>query len=144
MNTGERALSPSMQVAERFVQNTRQKKRLEADLKVIKEQLENDMQAVLGLMEDGQLPESFKLNGATVFTREDIWASPSEGHEALAAALSELGLVEYLPKSVNSQSLSAYVREHKDDDGEFDESLIPETLRAKLKISRTTKAVVTG
>lgn len=134
-----------MQVADRYVKNTRRKKQLEADLKVVKANLEDDMQAVLDLMEAGELPESFKHDGATIFTREDIWASPLDGdHDALSGALASLGLVEYLPSKVNSQSLSAYVREHKDDEGAFDETLIPETLRERLKISRTTKAVVTG
>lgn len=142
----ERELSPSLKVADEYVRLTRRKRSLESDLRTVKAQLEDLQQRVLDLMVAGELPESFKHEGASVFTREDIWASPRDGdHQALSDVLRLMGLVEYLPKSVNSQSLSAYVREHKNDEtGEFDETLIDPRLRDVLKISKTTKAIVTG
>jgi len=54
-------------------------------------------------------------------------------------------MVEYLPKNVNSQSLSAWVREHKNEEtGEFDPDLIDPRMREVLKITVTNKAVVNG
>lgn len=146
MSDGEaKPLSPALQVADKYVTLTRRKRSLEADLRTVKAQLEDLQQSVLDLMEAGELPEKFGHEGASVFTREDVWASPANGdHAALSEVLRQLGMVEYLPKSVNSQSLSAFVREHKNEAGEFDPTLIDPQLLAVLKISKTTKAIVTG
>jgi hypothetical protein len=40
--------------------------------------------------------------------------------------LQSLGLIEYLPKTVNSQSLSAYVREFRDELGQVKIGTVPQ------------------
>lgn len=135
--------SEPMDVAKRYVQLTRKKKELDREIAGVKKELEALEPEVLDLIEQEKLPSSFKLDGASVFTREDIWASPKDGdHAALALVLADIGLTEYLPRTVNSHSISAYVREHRNDEGEI-VGLDPR-LEAQLKISRKVKAVVNG
>lgn len=73
-------------------------------------------------MLDGDLSESFKAGGRTIFRQRQVWAGPAlddagnADHTALTETLRDLGLTEYLPRSVNTQSFSAYVREHLDPD----------------------------
>jgi len=139
-------LSPALADADKYVKLTRRKKQLDLELKTVKAELETVQQKVLDHMEEGRLPESFRHDGASVFTRAEIWASAKDGdHESLAGVLSEMGMVEYLPKNVNSQSISAWVREHRNEEtGEFDEDLIDPRMREVLKITVTNKAVVNG
>lgn len=135
--------SQPMEVAHDYVLLNRKKRSLDRELAEVKKQIEEMEPVMLDLIESEQLPHSFKIDGASVFTREQLWASPLDGdHQALAQALDELGLVEYLPKTVNSHSISAYVREHLNEDGEV-EGIDPRLLD-RLKITRQTKAVVTG
>lgn len=133
-----------MDIANQFQEVSRRTKRLKkelADATAEQKKLEGQM---LQLIEDGRLPESFKLNGNPIFTREDLWASPLDGdHSRLVDVLKELGLVEYLPSSVNSQSISAYVRGFRDvETGEI--VGLPEQLAAALKITKTPRVIATG
>lgn len=84
----------------------------ERELKPLQEQM-------LQLIENGKLPESFKYSKGSIYTQSQLWASPKDGdHGRLATVLESLGLVEYLPKTVNSQSLSSFVREFRNEFGE--------------------------
>lgn len=133
-----------MDYAREYVSLTREKRDLEAQLAGVKKNLEELEPRILEMIESEQLPESFRLDGASVYTRSQIWASPAGGdHENLTRVLSELGMVEYLPSKVNSHSISAYVREHINPETGQIEGLPPE-LEAALKITETTKAVVNG
>jgi hypothetical protein len=73
-------------------------------------------------IENDDLPDGFKAGGRTFYDSAQLWAGPAHGdngkpdHAALSEVLEDLGLVEYLPSTVNSQSFSAYVREHLDPD----------------------------
>ncbi len=136
-------LSP-MEVAKEYVKLTRRKRELDKALGHTKQAIELYESKVLELIESEQLPHSFSLDGARVFTRETLWASPVEGdHAALAEVLSELGMVEYLPRTVNSHSISAFVREHVNEETGEVEGIEPKLLD-RLKITRQTKAVVNG
>ncbi len=133
-----------MEVARRYVSLTRQKRNLDSELRSLKESLDVVESELLELIENEQIPASFTLDGARVFTREQLWASPKDGdHGALAHVLNQLGLREYLPRTVNSHSISAYVREHIDAETGEIVGLAPE-LEAQLKITRQVKAVVNG
>jgi hypothetical protein len=84
--------------------------------KALEERLKPIEATVRQYMENGDLPEGFKAGGRTFFFQRQLWAGPAESHEALTGVLAGLGLTEYLPKTVNAQSLSAYVRECLDPD----------------------------
>lgn len=90
----------------------RRKKALDAQLGDVEtriKQLKTEMQT---LIEDDQFPDKARVDGASVFLWRQIWAGPAGGdHDRLTAVLGELGLHEYQPTKVNTQSLSAYVRE---------------------------------
>lgn len=135
-----------MEVAKLFERKTAQKKRLTAMLKKSNE-LVADLESQMNeLIENEKLPSSFKgpALGASIYTREEIWVSPKGGdHAALTAVLRDLGLVEYLPSNVNSQSMSAYVREHYNKKtGEFDG--LPQALIEALEITKKQRVIAAG
>ncbi len=137
-----------MAVARELVKLTRAKRALEANIKAIAKEIETVQAQVLDLIADGHLPAKFGEDGASVFTREDCWASAKDGdHGRLTALLTELGLVEYLPSTVNSQKISAYVREFRDEHGQVkvggEDGLDPRLAEA-LQITITPKVIVNG
>lgn len=133
-----------MEVAREYVRLSRVKRDLDRQLASTKKEIEALEGTMLELIESEQLPESFRRDGASVFTREQIWASPVGGdHDALSQVLADLGLVEYLPNKVNSHSISAYIREHVNPETGEIEGIDPQLL-ASLKISKQTKVVVNG
>lgn len=106
---------------------------------------------MLQLIEDEKLPESFKIDGKPVYTSDELWASPRDGdHAALVAVLESHGLRELLPKSINSQSLSGWVREFRNDMGELviqdDEHPegLPRDIADSLKITERTRVKING
>jgi hypothetical protein len=109
-------LSP-MELAAHRVLLQRKKKALEAALTTTQEELVIASDLLLTSVEGGSFPESARVEDATVFLFRQVWASPASGpdgkadHDRLTAVLDVLGLDEYKPSTVNTQSLSAYVRE---------------------------------
>lgn len=138
------AMTP-MEVAKEHVAETRRKRALESDLRKANNNIEKLDERLQELIENEELPASFKCDGASVYTRDQLWASAKDGdHAALVEVLKTLGLRDYLPKTVNSQSLSAYVREdYNYETGEFSDELDTRLLEA-LNITIKTKVVVNG
>ena len=104
------------------------------ELKAEQSQL-NDRQRTLQetlLTEFEQLGmENTRIDGTTVYVHRQTWAKPAGGdHPTLAAALKELGMPELAKETVNSQTLSAYVRELES----VDEPL-PDRLKPLIEIS---------
>lgn len=137
-----------MEVAEALVGVERQIDALEAQLAPLNERAKKLKARVLQHMEDGEWPDNARVSGATVYLHTQVWAGPLLGHDDLTAVLNDLGLFEYTPKTVNSQSLSAFVREHDTGDktASLEErfaSLDPE-LKSALKISEKITVKVTG
>lgn len=118
-----------MQLAERRVLLQRKKKALETMIGDVDAELKTIGAQLQVFVENGDWPESSRVDDATVFLFRQVWASPAPGadgkadHDKLTAVLDVLGLDEYKPSTVNTQSLSAYVREEIkkapvfDDDG---------------------------
>lgn len=134
-----------MDIAKRFEKRSRQKKRLAELMKAVQKDLNDLEMQMLDLMEQEKLPSRFEgLLGTSIYTREEIWASPAGGdHAALAAALRRHGLVEFLPSSINSQKLSAYVREHYNKQtGEFEG--LPDDLFTALNITKKQRVISSG
>jgi hypothetical protein len=94
-------------------------------------------------MEDGKLSTSFKCGKSNIHLHTQVWASPKESHDNLTDVLRELGMDEYLPRTVNTHSISAFVREHIDPDSQEVVGLPPE-LEAALKITHKMSVRVTG
>lgn len=108
-----------MQVAREFQEKCRELKDAEAEVARIKEDIKPLHAQMLDLIENEKLPQSFRGPlGGNIHQSSQLWASPKDGnHARLAEVLESLGLTEYLPKTVNSQSISAYVREFRDEMG---------------------------
>lgn len=108
---------PPMELAAHRVLLQRKKKALEAALAATQEELGIAGGLLLTSVDGGAFPESSRVEDATVFLFRQVWASPADGangkadHDRLTAVLDVLGLDEYKPSTVNTQSLSAYVRE---------------------------------
>lgn len=116
----------------------------EKRLKPLQEQM-------LQLIEDGKLPTSFKFGRGSIYTQSQLWASPKDGdHERLSNVLESLGLVEFLPKTVNSQSISGFVREFRNELGEIvvqseeHPDGLPVPLAEVLNISERTSVKASG
>jgi hypothetical protein len=109
-----------LEVAEKFKEASRRVKTAQSELARAQEDLAPWKSRMLDLIENGELPKSFTPNsGGNIHMTSQLWASPKEGnHDRLTQVLQSLGLKEYLPKTVNSQSLSAYVREFRDELGQ--------------------------
>lgn len=106
-----------MELATAWVEKKRQIKALDAQAADLKAEVGIIETLLLEFIEKGEFPSKSRVNGATVYLKSQVWAGPDEGdHESLTNVLSDLGLVEYLPSKVNTQSLSAFVREHLDPD----------------------------
>lgn len=132
-----------MEVAEAFRVASKRVKDAKKELKDASTDAAKLEQRMLDLIENGKLPASFAHNGASIYTREEIWASPLDGnHERLTGVLESLGLMEYLPRTVNSQSISGYIREFKNDEGEL--VGIPEELAAVLNITKKSRCIAAG
>lgn len=65
------------------------------------------------------------LNGHTVYVQAQLWASPVDGdYERACDALEQSGLSEFVGRRFNSQTLSAWVREHvRDERGDYPEQI---------------------
>lgn len=132
-----------MEIAEAFRIASKRVKDAKMELKDANVELGKLESVMLDLIENEKLPASFSHNGASIYTREEIWASAKDkDHAAVVAVLESLGLVEYLPQTVNSQSLSGYIREFKDESGEL--VGIPEELLAVLKITKKPRVIAAG
>lgn len=128
---GEPAAAPlnPMQLAEKRVLLQRRKKALETALDDVQSQINAIGPQLLTFVDTGNFPESSRVEDATVFLFTQVWAGPAKGpdnkpdHDRLTAVLDGLELHEYKPSTVNTQSLSAYIREEIkkapvfDDDG---------------------------
>jgi hypothetical protein len=135
-----------MEIAAEFEKRCKQKKRLAALTKKVNERCTKLEEQVLNLIEDEQLPPSFRGKlGSSIYTRGEIWASPLEGnHARLTEVLRGLGTgwEHLLPTNVNSQTLSGIVRgAYNEDTDSFD---LPPDLLTVLKITKKTRVVSNG
>lgn len=149
-----------MAAAKRLRDIAREAKALNAALGSLDEEAKRLKQVVDDGMTNELLSESFKVpGGGGIHLERMLWAGPADkDHAALTAVLDELGLDEYKPSKVNSQSLSAFIREHLDParirDGRvltIEERLLSEDpkpldpkLLAALKVSEKRTVKVTG
>lgn len=147
---GEPIPEEPMDVAGEYVAVKRRRKAIKAEDAALASRSAELEDVVARLMEAGKLSLSFKADGASVFQKYEVWAgapdSPDGGkdHARLTTVLKNLGLVEYLPTTVNTQSLSAYIRDHLTDTPEerlkplmqrLQEGGVPQELLDVIKLS---------
>lgn len=140
-----------MEVAARYYEADALVKLAKRELAAAERVLKPLQEQMLQLIENGKLPASFKHAQGSIYTQTQLWASPKDGdHKRLSDVLESLGLVEYLPQTVNSQSISGFVREFRNELGEVvvqDEDHpegLPKELADVLNISERTTVKASG
>jgi hypothetical protein len=114
-----------MQAAERLVLLERQRKAKAEALDTIEAEQKKIKARLMQAMEDGEFQSSSRVAGATVFLRTEIWAGAPKvrdergkevtDHRPLIAALEAAGLRHLLPRTVNTRTLTSYVKECLDE-----------------------------
>lgn len=99
-----------MDDARRFVEIKRRRKQIKEEDDALKLEEAELSDLLLEHIANGDLPHRGSFDGATVSPRTEIRASAVD-HDQLAAALRIEGRTDLLPRTINSNSLSGYVRE---------------------------------
>ena len=109
---------------ERFEAATAEVKSLEEQMDALKEPLLKQLQ------ETGV--QNVKAGGRTVYLHRQVWAGLGEGvsKEQVIEALEAAGMEDYVYKTFNSQTISAYVRDQKE--GPDGLPVLPPELAGKL------------
>jgi len=116
----------------KYVELADKKKRAEANIDEIKQQMKVLEEYLLdNMMKAGQ--QSANLDGHTVYVHRQLWASAANGAEALHEALEQTGHGELVEPKVNSQRLSALVREFEQDEEGM--PILPGALKEAVKVS---------
>jgi len=136
----------NVQQLREFVSLENRKKDLDAELKAVKQQLDDLEEALVPqFVEDGV--QKMTVDGRTVSLTQDVYASPLNDREDVVDALKHSELGQYVAENYNTNSLTAFVREvkrevesrAKDEGRMFDENdvraALPEPLGRALKIS---------
>ena len=107
-----------------FVALSERKAALTAELDDIRRDLDELEPGLIEQFADDGI-RNVNLNGHTVYVQAQLWASPVEGdYERACDALVEAGLAEFVGRRFNSNTLSAWVREHvRDERGDYPEQL---------------------
>lgn len=131
------------QLVNEFIELDLARKAKEDEVEKQKERLAELQAELLTRFENaGMQSMRSKEFGVTIYVRREIWASPAEGNETLLMErLKSLGLGDMVKEKVNTQTLSAYVRELEETQlarqGSADEVLkiLPEPLQSTIKLS---------
>lgn len=102
-----------------------------------------DLEAILlDRFEHAGMQSMKAIDGTVVYVRRDLWASAETGQEArLHDRLKQMGLGDMVREKVNTQTLSAYIRECEaaglGRQGTVDEilQLLPPDLRGTVRLS---------
>jgi hypothetical protein len=136
----------NIQQLREFVSLENRKKDLDAELKAVKQQLDDLEEALVPQFVEGGV-QKMTIDGRTVSLSQDVYASPLNDREDVVDALKQSELGQYVAENYNTNSLTALVREVKrevesraQDEGRmFTEddvrSALPEPLGRALKIS---------
>jgi len=104
----------NMQQLRGFVSLENRKKDLDAELKSVKQQLDDLEEALVPqFIEDGV--QRMTIDGRTVSIQQDVYASPLNDRDDVVDALKQSELGQYVAENYNTNSLTAFVREVKRD-----------------------------
>lgn len=120
--------------AAEYIRLHRRKKEIEGELKRVKKDMEDLEQTVLDdMVKDGV--GNMKIRDQMLYIHRQLWASPKAGEtEQVCDALRELGHDDLVQERINTQSLSALVREW-DDIGEPIPAVLEPHVNASEKFS---------
>ena len=123
------------EMADRLKSLKKQKKDLEDSVKAIGSEIEELDRQLSDAMAETQL-DSFSRNGSTFYLYSRLYASPSTGRkDAMMQALKQNGYGSLVVESVNSKTLSSFVREQKEANQGSIPSWLSDTVSTYEKIS---------
>lgn len=123
------------EMADRLKSLKKQKKDLEDSVKAIGSEIEELDRQLSDAMAETQL-DSFSRNGSTFYLHSRLYASPSTGRkDAMMQALKQNGYGSLVVESVNSKTLSSFVREQKEANQGSIPSWLSDTVSTYEKIS---------
>ena len=123
------------EMADRLKSLKKQKKDLEDSVKAIGSEIEELDRQLSDAMAETQL-DSFSRNGSTFYLYSRLYASPSAGRkDAMMQALKQNGYGSLVVESVNSKTLSSFVREQKEANQGNIPSWLSDTVSTYEKIS---------
>ena len=94
-----------------FVCLEKRKRDLDAELKQVKQQIDDLEQALIPQFIELGADPSVRVDGLTIWLVQEVYASPVNDRQEVADALKLSELGQYVAENYNSNSLSAYVRE---------------------------------
>ena len=119
-----------MEKVHEFIGLIERKRGLEAALKDVENEIRSVEPIALEYMA-GEGIQNCNVDGYTVYLQTQVWASLQDDRIAAIAALKDAGLEDMVQETVNSQTLSAWVREQEDG--------VPESLKPHLRVNEVTK-----
>ena len=123
------------EMADRLKSLKKQKKDLEDSVKAIGSEIEELDRQLSDAMTEAEL-DRFSRNGSTFYLHSRLYASPSTGRkDAMMQALKQNGYGSLVVESVNSKTLSSFVREQKEANQGSIPSWLSDTVSTYEKIS---------
>ena len=123
------------EMADRLKSLKKQKKDLEDSVKAIGSEIEELDRQLSDAMTEAEL-DRFSRNGSTFYLHSRLYASPSTGRkDAMMQALKQNGYGSLVVESVNSKTLSSFVREQKEANQGSIPSWLGDTVSTYEKIS---------
>ncbi|MFA5458090.1 MAG: hypothetical protein WC261_10715 [Synergistaceae bacterium] len=135
----------NMTKVKRYVELHAKRKKIEAELATVKEKLAELEPFILEQFEKAGI-QNMKVGDWKPYINREIWASVDKTHPQAMEILKANGLADLVNETVNSQSLSAFIREQvklfEDTDSKSLEEILkealPEELLNVLKVSEKT------
>ena len=132
-------MSEIVEHAKAFIEKTREKRALEAQIKELNRELGILEEVVIDGFADAEIA-NINIGGALVYISKMLWASPMDGKAsmpALVARMREHGHDDLVETSIGSQKLSAFVRSEEADGHE-----LPPELAEVIKTTEVYKVKV--
>ena len=123
------------EMADRLKSLKKQKKDLEDSVKALSSEIEELDRQLSDAMTEAEL-DRFSRNGSTFYLHSRLYASPSAGRkDAMVLALKQNGYGSLVVESVNSNTLSSFVREQMEANEGNIPSWLGDTISTYEKIS---------
>ena len=116
---------------DRFTTLTREKRELEAKLRMVQDELNGVMPALLDSMAESGVQSIKSNDGATVYMARNIFARPVDA-EALCQALERTGYGDIISRGVHHKTLNAFVKEFEGEGGEVE---LPQEIADQLDLT---------
>ena len=128
----------------RFIELEEMRKSREGEIDEIKKEVAELEPQIMERFENAGMQSMKSKQGTVIYIRRDLWSGAKEGAEVLLLeALKAVGLGDMVKEKVNTQTLSAYVREQEKDQFGANVSakpeeiigVLPEPLRGAINIT---------